>query len=265
MARSKIDIGSQFDAEVNNTPGLENLTTSEAGEWRLWRGVVVSVIFFVESLWDAFKAEVLVIVSNNRYGHGDWYRSQALFFQYGDALEESNGKIYYPVIDPEKRIVKRCAVTKSGGKMIIKVAGETAKLTTLQITAFNSYMEDIKPFCVDHQTVSIDPDEMRCEMIVYYDGKLGEEFVKNGVEVAITQYLSNVDFNGKFNINTFRDAVEKVDGVEIGGVDIQVIQIRQTGSVLVNVFYDYVPYSGWYKWLTTEAEDDASVITYIAN
>ena len=265
MARSKIEIGSQFGAEVNNTPGLENLTTSEAGEWRLWRGVVISVIYFLESLWDAFKTEVLAIVSNNRYGHGDWYRSQALLFQYGDALEESNGKIYYPIIDPEKRIIKRCAVSKSGGKMIIKVAGETAKLTTLQITAFNSYMEDIKPFCVDHQTVSSDPDEMRCEMIIYYDGKLGEDFVKNGVEAAITNFLSSVGFDGKFNINTFRDAIENVNGVDVGGVDIQVVQIRPTEGVLVNVLYDYVPYSGWYKWLNTEEPTDASVITYLPN
>jgi hypothetical protein len=268
MADTTQEIIDQMNAEIALKPELDEFTNSNTGEWVIIRSVFVSAILSLKQLWAFFKEEVLGIISAGKYGTQAWYQAKGLQFQYGDPLLEKNGQLYYAIIDETKKIIAYCAAVKINGKAVIKVAKTTGPLTTLELIAFDNYIETIKPFCTGHQIVSLPADQVRVTMNIYYDGKLKLEDVKALVEdVAIIQYLENQkqnNFNGSFNINRFRDAIEvllRENG--IGDADVIEVEIKKDGEGFSNVSREFESKSGYYEFIPTDAVSDASVINYL--
>lgn len=255
-------IDNELNAQSVTNPELSNITTSSFAEWIGIRDVFANVAYTLVALWAAFKAEVLGMVNQSKYGTGPWWKETMLSYQDGDPLPV--GKTIYAVIDDSKKIITRVSLKKdSSGSLIIKVATNTGALDNDQFSRVNDYVEEVKPFCADHKLVSLPADLMRCEVVVRYDGKLIQGSIKALVEAAINDYMATkIVFDGRFNINRFRDVIEAVPGVI--DVDVTLVQIKPNAGTFVTVLREYEPVSGYYNWITPTAPANPSVITYLA-
>lgn len=252
------------DAEV----GLNGLnSTSKTAIWRLWVKVVATAQFVFETLIDLKIQELKDQAAATVVGTDKWYADRMLEFQYGHSLSESNGRLFYLVDDEAARIIKKVATGTESGLLKIKVAKEVAgvltKLTDAEKVAADSYVQDIKFAGTSHIVVSQDPDLVKItRMKVYYDGKLVLASFQTLVEDAINTYLRDIYFNGYFNINAFRDAVEAVEGA-IGGPDIDLLEIKPTAGSYTPVIREYNPASGYFSIDPAFPLSDSAVIEYI--
>lgn len=246
------EINAALDIQATSNPALTGLSTSTVSEWVGLKAMFTAAVFTLVSFWKAFMAEIEAKIAGGKYGTQAWWKQTMLAYQDGDALPE--GETTYAVIDASKQIITRCAITKNtNGKIIIKVAKSTGALagtiTSGEFSRVNDYITDIKGFCTDHQLVSLPADEVKSIIDIRYDGKLIQADVLAAVEAAINGYLANVRFDGAFNINRFRDAIEAVPGVHPGGVDIANVQIKPNGGAYTTVLREYMPASGYYNYL----------------
>ena len=72
----------------------------------IWFSIVASAIYVLESLFDAFRADVDAKIAGAVVASIPWYHKICLEFQYGDSLvydEETQGFVY-PVIDTTKQL-----------------------------------------------------------------------------------------------------------------------------------------------------------------
>ncbi len=266
MARTLTEIEAEMIAAQAVEPGLAGLTsTSKTAIYRLWRSIVAIAQLVLEQMWDAKQAELEALAESAVPGTEKWYAARSLEFQYGYALTESNGKLYYSVIDDAAKIVDKVAVLSNSGIVTIKVAKDNAgtleKLTSAERVAFQSYINDIKFAGTRTTIVSTDPDLVKLvSFTVYYDGKLNLASFQSAVETAINNYLNGIYFDGALNINKFRDAVEGVSGVEDTG-DL-VIQCKPDGGSYAAVTRIYNPSSGYFA--IDPAFPLSAQITYVA-
>lgn len=256
-------INAELDNQAQSIPQLGGLSTSQASEWIGFRDIFAAAGYTLVAYWEAFKSEVLGIVSQGKYGTAVWWQGKMLNYQDGDPLDDASGD--YLVNDDTKKIIKRVAISKnSNGTVLIKVAKANGALagsiSAGEFSRVNDYITDIKPFCTDHALISLAADEMRCVINVRYDGKLIQADMATAIQAAINGYLNNLKFDGAFNINRFRDTLEAVAGVI--DVDIATVQIRPNGGAFVTVLREYAPASGYYNWLPVTGTD-ASVINYL--
>lgn len=256
-------INTELDKQAESIPQLGGLSTSQASEWIGFRELFAAAGYTLVAFWEAFKAEVLGIVSQGKYGTALWWQGKMLNYQDGDPLDDATGD--YLVNDDTKKIIKRVAISKnSNGTVLIKVAKASGALAgTISAGEFsrvNDYITDIKPFCTDHALISLAADEMRCVINVRYDGKLIQDDMAIATVAAINSYLNSIKFDGSFNVNRFRDALEGITGVI--DIDIATVQIRPNGGAFITVLREYVPSSGYYNWLPVTGPN-ASVLNYI--
>jgi len=194
----------------------------------IWFSIVASAIWVLESIYDAFKADVDEKISGAVVASIPWYHKIALEFQYGDSLvfDEETQQFVYPTIDPSKQIVKFAACRDVGGGVYIIAAkadgsGNPTPLSASELEAFESYMLQRKPAGIIMQVASLGPDTVRINMTVEYDpqvlnasGELLEDTSVKPVEVAINEYLRGIVFGGVLNKNKLIDAVQAAPGVK---------------------------------------------------
>lgn len=251
---------------------LNDLTSaSKVAVWRLLFFVTAVGIWSLEKLFDEHviwienRAKQLIV------GTTKWYRTIALEFQYGDALELVNDVYQYPVINPLNKIVALASVNEVGGQVLVKVAKSNAgvpeKLSIPEFDAFVAYMKKRKFAGVSLVSISRDPDLFKVQYKIYYDplvlNSSGELISTPGVkpaEVAITNYLKDLPFDGKFLITDLTDKIQQAAGV--------LNPVYQTGSVkyganpYVVVGDYYNPNAGYMK--IDPAFPLSGSITYIA-
>lgn len=204
----------------------ELTSTSRVARWRLFVWLVTLAIWVHEQLWDLFKAEVEERISRFRPGTLRWYQEQAFKFQYGDVLVwDDTERVYkYAVNDDSKKVVKLCAVTEPAGVVRIKVATldgtDIVALPAIQINSLQAYFNQVKypgPVVV----VSFDADLLKISGTVKFNPLVEPNVLNAAVEAAINGYLTNLEFNGRFNVTKLIDAVQKVEGV-VDFTDVQV-------------------------------------------
>ncbi len=262
------EIDEKIQEQINATPELSGLTSSNASEWKLWKSVFIHAVMSLQLLWILFKEEILGYLKMSRIGRPEWYVQSSLEFQYGDTLVNDNGILKYAVVDESKRIIKQAAAVAQNGKVIIKVATTTGVLTTEEKAAFESFWDEFKPFTQPLQVVTAHPDVVKTVMIIYYDGMLNEVVVREVVNAAINEYLtSKIAFNGQFNVNRFRDHIETAIRALSDECDVEIenTQIRPDTGSYINVTYKYLPLSGRFRFgFPDDAEEtDRSAITFI--
>lgn len=276
MSQTITDIENEIDAAIAAETALANISTSNTAEWLQFKNIFVQANYSLQKLWDAFKTDIAALAAGSRYGTLKWFQEISLLFQYGDLLSENNGSLFYNPVDPTHQIITRCACSEFNRTVIIKVAKGTTPtpLLTAEKLAFDAYIKDVKPAGVKHQVVTANADRVKVNMNVYYDPLLIVGDLTTLIEgTIIPQFLAAIPFDGLFDINRFRDAIEKVPGVaNVGDADIQNISIKQAGLDLLGNPYLYTtvtrrysPYSGYYIWNTQTESDplDCSVINYI--
>lgn len=199
-------------------------TPSRVARWRLMLWVVATAMWVHETLWDQFRAQVDAIVAAAHIGTPRWYVQQALAFQYGYALVDINGVFRYPAVVPAAQIVKRAAIVETGGLVILKVAkldgAVVAPLTTGELTAFSTYIDDIRMAGTMCNIITDVPDLLQVRYVVRYDplvltpnGALITDIGVFPVEDAINAFVASLPFNGELVLTYLTDAVQRAAGV----------------------------------------------------
>jgi len=247
------EIQAEIDAAFESKFGFDINATSNASDWKLWRGVTAMAIFNVRKLWEIFTSEITELAKATEFGNKRWWAAQILSFQYGDPLLESEGKLYYAINNASKQIIKRVSITEqlSNGLIIVQVkvaklsGTDTVALSNDEKTALISYVEDKKPAGIATQVISLAADEMKTTETIYYDGKLVLSEITSLLMAARKQYLASIYFDGQFNVNKYRDALEAVSGVI--DTDITTVSIKPSGGTYSAVVRTYDALSGHYK------------------
>jgi hypothetical protein len=273
MAKTLPEIENIITAQVEAEAALNDINTTSQ------TGIFASIRRFVARVWQQFefnlelyKSEIDSIAANAIPGTNKWYAEKALAFQYGDALTVINGVPTYAVVDTEAQIIKYSSSVdvEVDGVIItqVKVAKQSAglpvKLSSAELTGFTSYLNAIKFAGTRTQPVSIDADLVWIKADIYYDGKLILAEVQTAVETAINTYLNGILYDGVLNINRLRDAIEAVNGVTPGGVDIDFVKAKPAAGAYSTIDRVYSPQSGYYLLDEDYPLNDSAQLNYIA-
>ncbi len=242
MARSIAQIQAAIVAAKEADGTLSGLTsTSMTAIWLLWTYVVATCQWTLENLFDAHKNEVAGIIATQKPHTLQWYVTMARAFQYGVALP--SGSDTYAVVPPASLsvlVVQFAAAVELTNLVRIKVAAMTGgvlgPLSPTQLTAFTTYMGQIKDVGVRLQCTSGVADTFQPTMIIYYDplvldatGARLDGSEPTPVKDAINTFLGSLPFNGVFILNNFIAAMQAIPGVIIAD------------EVSVQAFYGSVP------------------------
>lgn len=234
--------------------------------------VAAACAALLEHFFDWFTEDVDNIVDNERYGRKGWYEKIAKAFQYQDGvdyeLDIDTGR--YEVEEGEEspcRIVKHASAEASNGIGVkLKVAkGETGALSPLgadELTAFETYINRLKPAGVPVTVVNRSADLLALDMAVYYDPLVfTEASALQKVKDTVTAYLQGVEFNGEFTVMAMVDRLQAVAGIDI--VEVKGVRTKHEDYGYKDVEYyngyPYVPDSG-YLVLGDDIEQDIKLI-----
>lgn len=233
--------------------------------------VVAACAALSEYMFDWFAEDVDNIVDNERYGRKGWYEKTAKAFQYQDGdgtdyeLDTDTGM--YDVGDEEAQIVKHAsAISGNGFGVTLKVAKESdgglAPLSADEKTAFETYINRLKPAGVPVTVISRNPDRLAMNMAVWYDPLIfSASTAIQKVKETISDYLKSIEFNGEFVTMKMVDRLQAVSGLDI--VEVGEVSAKHEGYGYVRIERDarYVPQPGY----MTLGDDDDLEIDVIAN
>jgi hypothetical protein len=210
------DNGAQLISDLNSK--------SKVAVWRLWCWVMAALAWMLHMSIEEHKNEVNELVAKNAFGGRRFYQQASFDFQLGHELVWNGVKYHYAAQDPASKIIKRCSVDKSQGILIFKVTKEAGgllePLTDPEKTAFNHYLNDIVYAGTTFQIISEESDELKMSIKIYVDPQqisLTGEIIGTAtkpVEEAIENYISNLPFDGKMNVQKMQDAIQAVPGVK---------------------------------------------------
>jgi len=231
--------------------------------------VVASAAALLEYMFDWFTEDVDNVVNSERYGRKGWYEKTAKAFQYQDG----NGTDYeldidtgtYAVYDEDARIVRQAsAISGNGFGVTLKVAKESdgvlAPLSTDEKTAFEAYINRLKPAGVPVNVISRNPDRLALKMAVWYDPLIfSESAAMQKVKGVISEYLKSIEFNGEFVTMKMVDRLQAVSGLDI--VEVGEVSAKHEGYGYVRIERDarYIPLPG-YMTLGDDADLEIDVI-----
>lgn len=259
-------VGASFEDTFSKT-SLENL----------FFGIIANAIFIHEHVFEKHKQEIDQALTTQKRGSLSWYHTMALRFQYGfELITDSDGYDNTGVTDEvlrESRIVKYAAVNESeaDSRVIIKIAGETQgilkPITPEQQTSFEAYINEIKFAGVKTTVINYLPDRLFLNITIIRDplviNSQGVSILQGNrpVELAITEYLRNLPFNGELVLAHLVDRLQQVPGVLIPHL------AEAKSSWIDPAIGDYatpkpihirtIPTSGYYEIL------DFNAITYV--
>jgi hypothetical protein len=202
-----------------STQLLEDLNSdSKVAIWRLWAWITASVMHIHETLWDLFKTEVEAIVASAPAGTPAWYHKKVFEYQHEDELIYEGTTYKYATIDPDKMIVKACAIDeRRDGVVVVKVAkrvsGSLVPLSNDEKNGLVSYVNKIKFAGTRTSVFTSNADELNIVYDIYYDPIVPLSSLKIAVQKAVDEHLGNLPFNGNLSITKFTDALQSVRGV----------------------------------------------------
>lgn len=220
MARTVSQIKAQLYAELVNQQSLGNLTDltspSMAALYKCWFFIQAVAIAFEEQIQDALKASFDLKATQVPYRTQAWIQAKTFEFQYGDvlAIDTTLINMYYPVIDPAKKIINACSVTVTpNGVTNIKVAtgSPLGALSTPQLTALKGYEATILGSGVQINVISGVADILTIAGIVYINGQ--DPNVGTNVFTALLNYMSLIPFNGTIKVTDIEEIIRGVDTV----------------------------------------------------
>lgn len=275
---SSITPDNPFDELVNEVD-----SESQVSVWRWWLYIVAYGMFILESLWDAFKTEILQIAAASEFGTQAWYERVAKEWQYGHSLvwDSVQRKAYY--IDTTSpaavasRLAAKVSVTEvhniSFSGVQIKVAkdvgGTLQPLDTAagtELDSFTYYMERKSPAGIPRSIISIAADSIRFHLRRYYDGTLALADVQAADEIALKAYLKNIDFSGVFYVNDLVDAFQNLTTGKKPTVTPLVCEAKAaTDTLWTTIAEKYEPKSGYFELVPIGAVVGLdTVIEYVA-
>jgi len=243
-------------------------STSKVSIWRLWVWIMAYSIWVHEQIV-AKNAEV------SRPQNLPNFRNAILAFLDGLDLKWIDGRFAYDttnVEDVEERsIIKRCALLESiDNELVIKIAreneGELVPLSDEQLERFLIYLRQIKVPGVKTRIINQNADELKIGLLVYVDpliidlntgALLNTSELVYPVQDAVKSYLQNLEFNGGFVREYFRDSIQKAEGVKLPLITQLDWKYAAFDFSPINNWK--IPNSGYFK-----VSDENLVITYEA-
>jgi hypothetical protein len=196
-------------------------STSKRSIFRAFTFIVAFAISALENLGDILFASIEDTVSKAAPATPAWLQDQVLKFQYSDTnpqviqFQQGTFAPGYPVVDETLRIITRCSVTTNlSNSVIVKAAtGEPpAALTTPQLNALQSYVNEIGIAGVNYTVLSDPSDKLYVKADVYYQGTYSAVIQQNVID-AIEAFLSSIPFNGQVKVLDLERAIRAVEGV----------------------------------------------------
>lgn len=216
-------------------------STSKVALYRLFAYVVAVCINLFEQTIDIFKTEIETTASQSVPGSHLWLQAQIFKFQYSSTSPQVVQLVdfvpSYATIDETLRIITRCAVKTLPNKVVsVKVAKSDppVALSSGELTALTSYLNDISFVGVQYSVVSLDADKLYLDADIYYNGQYSP-VISTNVIAAIETYLSNLDFNGFVRVVDLVDAIQAVEGVK--DVVINDLAMRADATAFVSKTY----------------------------
>lgn len=251
------DESADFDTEFSKV-SLENIMID----------IFAFATWTLESLFDVHAKNVSDEIANLKPHSLRWYRSKARLFQFGHSLIEDSDQYDNTGLTDEQvrtaQIIKYCAVNEAvnESRLIIKIATEDGEgnlkpIDEEQLTAFKSYLSEVKDAGNTITVTNYLPDLLYLTMVIYYDPLV---FAPDGsllidgsrpVEKSINTFLKNLPFNGVLQLVKLIDAIQQIDGVEIPHlVSASSAWVNPSSGgynppVLINAFK--IPESGYFK------------------
>ena len=188
--------------------------------------LVASAIFLYETIVSAKSDEIESKIATEYPFSIPWYSNIALSFQLGDYLvfDENTYKFAYPVIDPEKQIIKYTTIRQRqiGGVTKLQVfatKANKAALTADELLAFSAYIFRAGAGGTHFDYISLAPDQLVINLTVYYNPQILNSTgakLSDGtkpVEIAINDYLNGIKYGGTYNRTKQTDYVQLAEGV----------------------------------------------------
>lgn len=278
MARSIATIQNLIIATIqaDSTLNAKLTTPSNVAIWRLFSYVVAVAIALFEQILDIFKAEVDAEVLKAVPGTPQWVKGQSLMFQYDAttpqvaSVDTNTFQVTYPLVDATKRIITQCAVGVSVNQDVnVKVAKgivpALSKLSSSELTAFQTYWNDIGFAGIQYNAISLDADLVEPSAVIYYDGQY-TTVIQANVEAAINNFLASIPFDGQLLISSLEIAILAVPGVK--DVTINYVKARSATVVIgsqITVVRVYDTTAGYCIAETTSGHTLSDTITYVVN
>jgi len=222
------------------------LENGKVAEWilHLYNYAVATNLTDVASL--SAITEIENIIASEKIPTASWYIMKAKEFQYDDVLiiDPVTYNVSYATIDTTKQIISSCTILEGSNKLVLKVRRkDTDILSNDERTAFESYLLKIK--CAGTQTLvqNFAADLLTLNMNIVYNGIYTLTVIQSAVETAINSYISNIEFDSKFNTNKLVDNLQDIAGVVDPQFD-SASAIDELGNVTAFV-HEYLSYAGY--------------------
>ncbi len=205
----------------------ELTSTSKVSIWQLKFWVQAVAIFIHEGLFDVFKADVEtraleIIPATIRF-----YVIEALKFQLGDELVFEDGTFKFEdstsVAALAKQIVTQASARDINEVVTLKIAKGVVpgleKLSSIEKTAFEAYLNKIKIAGTKTIVISDDPDLLKIAYTIQFDPlvmKADGTLIEDGtspVQEAIDAYIEGLPFDSTFRVQDLTDAIQLARGV----------------------------------------------------
>lgn len=232
--RTVNQIFNQITAAIIADPTIGPLltSTSSVAYWSLVAYIVASAEALEEQLATEYQTAVEAVASESAPNTVQWIYNQALNFQYSATnpqiiqFNTTTFAPYWPIIDPTLRIVTRCSVSQGVvGYVNVKIATGTTPipLSSAQLSAFSSFMNQIKPCGIIYNYISVPADRLFCQSTITYLGAYSGT-IASSLLTAYNNFLSNLPFNGAFRLSALENALLAVPGVQ--DIEFQNVNIR---------------------------------------
>lgn len=231
MARTVTQIYNEILAEKAKYASLNDLTnTRSTAIWRTIYYVIAISIAAFEQINDVFKTELIQSAETLPIGTKYWYSQMMLNYQEGYKLvyNRLTGRLEYPVVDEESRIIIGASCVNEADTVVLKVCkddgtGILTNLTEQQQISVRDYINDFKFAGTITRLVSLVGDDLKISMKVKIDknkinslGQLVSDDTVYPVVNAINEYLfllGTTSFDDEFLLINLTDYIQKVDGV----------------------------------------------------
>lgn len=250
--KSELDVYKPYND--NGAALMQDLDSgSKVANWRLMCWIAATLSWLLGEALVRHTNEVETQIANASHTSLRYYHTRSLGFQFGHALEY-NGKQYVYLNDDETaRIIKRSSVAMYQGILRFKVTKETGgileSLTTPEKIAFKDYLLDVLHPGINYEVISSVADLLKLHLKIFVNPQVlntaGEHVVTGEplVENAINDFIKNLPFDGRMNIQKLIDKIQNVTGVE----DIELIEAayKYAGTPWLVFTREIEPFAGY--------------------
>jgi hypothetical protein len=245
-------------------------------------GVVAQQSNNQQVLFDAHIKEVEGLILSAPPQTEEWFKDKMInLFEYDATavpivkLDTTTFAPKYTSPNANFRVVKYCSVvTGVFGTVLIKIAGETSGVPSILdssvVSAAQSFINIISFSGITYTVVSRESDKLYVEADVYYKG-VYSAVIQANVELAISNFLKSIPFDGTVEMGDLLASIRKVDGVK--RAVLKNVKARQDSVVfaLATIMIDesdwvldvWDTYAGYIIPETTTGHTLADSITYI--